>query len=50
MLVIDCDVVQKPRGEREIEMNVADRTELVLCIKRSSELLSSRGEREREMV
>lgn len=47
MLVIDCDVVQKPRGEWEIEMNVTDHTELVLYIKRSSELLLSQGERER---
>lgn len=30
MVVIDSDVVQMPRGEWEIEMNVTDRTELVL--------------------
>lgn len=32
MVVIDSDVVQMPRGEWEIEMNVTDRTELVLYI------------------
>ncbi len=32
MVVIDSDVVQMPRGEWEIEMDVTDRTELVLYI------------------
>ncbi len=32
MVVIDSDVVQMPRGEWEIEMNVTDHTELVLYI------------------
>lgn len=32
MVVIDSDVVQMPHGEWEIEMNVTDRTELILYI------------------
>lgn len=32
MVVIDSDVVQMPRGEWEIEMNVTDHIELVLYV------------------
>lgn len=32
MVVIDSGVVQMPCGEREIEMNVTDHTELVLYV------------------
>lgn len=43
MVVIDSDVVQMPRGEWEIEMNVTHRTELVPYINGLLELLFAQG-------